>query len=97
MNPVNKTNKRTWHSTANPSQSQLGGFEQPTGKKRRYIPTKEKIREMAHESTDGGTAYCEYCHTTFAMYYMRLVRMGAFKKGFACVDCVKANNLDKVK
>ena len=86
--------KPAWHSTANPSQGQLGGsMEQGSG--RRYIITPEKRRELASKSTEGGVAYCEKCRTRFSLGYMRYVKVSAFAEGYCCVDCVKQYRLQK--
>lgn len=70
---------------------------EPTVKgKRRFIPP-AKIRQWASESTDGGTATCELCHTRFAMYYIVLVQIRAFKQGFVCKDCKKSHQLQVIK
>jgi len=85
-----------WHSTANPSVGQLGGSpDVSTG--RHYIPPKEKLREWAHKSHEGGTAFCEKCNTYFAMYYIKRVKISAFKTGFVCLDCQKEHNFQIVK
>jgi hypothetical protein len=71
--------------------------EMPTsGGKRGYIPDKDKVRQMMHESCEGGTATCFKCHTRFCMSYIRLVKSGPFSTDHACVDCKKQHNLQGV-
>jgi hypothetical protein len=82
-----------WHSAANPSFGDAMPLDSDKSSKRRYIPSKEKIRQMARESTSGGRATCEICHVTFCMDYMRRVKISTFHTGFACVDCKKAKGL----
>jgi len=86
--------KVKWHSAANPSQGEIGNPEK--SRKRKYIPSRDKRRSMAHESKSGGRAMCEICGIGFCMDYMRLVKIAPFHTGFACVDCVKEKQLQKV-
>lgn len=65
-------------------------------KPRRMIPP-AVLRRLAHESTEGGTATCEMCHTIFSMHYIRYVKLSTFRSGHACVDCVKEHKLVKIK
>jgi hypothetical protein len=90
-----KFNKVPWHSTANPSRDNLSGSSE-SPKRRRMIP-KEKLREWAMESSDGGRAFCECCHHYFAMYYIRRVKLQAFRTGLVCVDCKKEKGLQEIK
>lgn len=86
-----------WHSVANPSTEQLGGEIEKSSGKRHYIPDKDKLRQWAQESAEGGRATCAKCGHTFAMYYIRKVKISSFKTDFACVDCKKKYNLQVVK
>jgi hypothetical protein len=75
----------------------LTGISEKSGG-RHYIPPKAKIREWAHESTEGGTARCEGgCHTQFAMYYIRVVKLKPFVIGHACLDCIREKGLQVIK
>lgn len=76
---------------------QSSGDVPSQGGGRHYIPPPEKIRQWAHESTEGGTAFCFKCHERFAMYYMRTVRSATFRTDFACKDCIKEHNLQVIK
>jgi aldehyde:ferredoxin oxidoreductase len=80
-----------WHSIT----STMPEAPTPNGK-RGYVPSRDKIRQMMHESVEGGTATCFKCHVRFCMSYMRLVRSGTFSQNHACVDCVKQYQLQKV-
>lgn len=75
--------------------SEFGG-DAPSGGSRKCIPP-HILRKMAHESSEGGKAFCECCHTYFAMYYIRTVKLSTFRMGFACVDCIKEKHLQKIK
>ncbi len=61
----------------------------PKGK-RRVIPA-AVLRKIAHESHEGGTAFCPYCSMYFAMYYMRRVHTKPFTIELVCCDCRKAH------
>lgn len=93
---MSSTSKRTWHSTAFPSQRQLGGTTE-RGRRSGWIPSKEQIRDMMHESTEGGRAICYFCHTGFTMKYMKLARVAGFRTEFVCKDCLCEHNLTAIK
>lgn len=93
---MNKPSKVRWYNASNPSQALVGGDKEKSSGKH-YIPPKEKIREWAHESKEGGRAVCEICGVGFAMYYIRFCRISAFKSGHVCLDCKKEHNLQAIK
>ena len=80
-------NKKVSHYnvTNHPDYSEYGTF-QDVPKSRRMIPP-EVLRKMAKASKEGGRATCEVCKETFAMYYIKLVKITAFKSGHVCLDC----------
>ena len=67
--------------------------------KRRYIPSKEKIRKMAHESNAGGRFFCPNCHTGFSATYGTFGKISNFSEPtFYCKDCAKElPNFQKVR
>lgn len=89
-----KYNQTTWHSAAN--SGSYTDDTKSTTPARRYVPSVAKRRQWARNSKDGGRATCDVCHETFAMSYMRNVRLANFRHGFACMDCTKDHNLTKV-
>jgi hypothetical protein len=64
-------------------------------KAKRRPPSREKIREMALNSHEGGRIRCDYCHHTFGAYYVQLVHSWPQEPQAACNDCRKAKNLQK--
>lgn len=62
----------------------------------RIIPQHVR-RQLAMKSNAGGRGYCECCHETFSMDYMRYCRIGNFKTGLVCCDCRKERQLQTVR
>lgn len=91
-----KYNQVPLHDAIFPSEKQLGGTPEK-GRKMGWRPTKEQIRNMMHESSEGGRAICYFCVKGFSMKYMKLVRVTAFRAEFACKDCREERNLPEVK
>ena len=84
------------YNGSNPSRGYLGADdEKPSGKRR--IMTPDLIRKLAHKSTEGGTATCEKCNTRFSMGYINMVKLTAFRTGFACKDCTKRYHLPVIR
>ena len=76
-----------------------GWSDEPSQPKngKRYIPPPDKIRKWAMESNEGGRAKCALCGESFAMYYIRLCKITAFRTDHVCNDCRKARNLTVAK
>jgi len=71
--------------------------DMPSEAGRRIFLTPEKIRQMAHDSKDGGRAMCEICHESFAMYYIRLAKIKMFQTGHVCLDCQREHKFQLIK
>lgn len=68
--------------------------EEPT---RRIFLTPAKIRQIARDSKDGGRATCEICGCGFAMYYIKMVKIGMFRTGHVCLDCQRERKFQVMK
>lgn len=66
--------------------------------KRRYIPSPEKIRQMAHESSEGGRFVCPKCNVGFSLTYGTFGKFGSFGEAtYYCKDCAKLPDFRKVR
>lgn len=64
-------------------------------KPRYHPPSRDKIRQMALASHEGGRQRCDVCKMTFGAYYVRLVRNPRpFQEPLAaCRDCREDHKL----
>lgn len=54
------------------------------------------IRKIQHASSEGGRAHCRFCKQSFSMQYMAMVRITCFENDFACAQCRKERQLQRV-
>lgn len=62
-------------------------------KKRRFKPSREKLRALARASKEGGRARCYFCHEHFTVTYMRMKKVTMWAEDWVCVDCVEDRKL----
>jgi len=77
------------------------GYEPPPSQavaKKYHPPSRDKIREEALNSHDGGRMKCDYCGHTFAANFVRLVRPESWlaEPRPACRDCRESHNLYQI-
>lgn len=66
----------------------LPGRTEDEAPKRRFIPSRAKIREAARASSTGGRFICPKCHVGFSVTFGRYGRFKTFEQpSHYCLDC----------
>ena len=72
--------------------------EEQKGTRKKWIPSKKKLRQWAMASTEGGVFRCPGCQTTMSCTYSRYGKMSTFQEpALWCKDCSDTDKFIKIQ